>query len=204
MLYMVFEETQQQIRNFKYTKNVTKGLFFLLLGISSNFIGDTMGCQIQQLFTENTLVKQIIVFLTILFGIDLSDSSNKTLNLKEKLFVSGIVFVIFTILANMDYQFSLIAFSLITALYLVNEKVNDFIYKKVDKDEEIKDIKKNSYQELRKNISIILIATIIIGFTIYFTSKQQKFGKDFDIIKFIFGQSLCNFDNKLNAKIDFF
>lgn len=199
---MVFEETQQQIKNFKYTKNVTKGLFFLLLGISSNFIGDTMGCQIQQLFSENTLVKQIIVFLTILFGIDLSDSSNQSLNLKEKLTVSGIVFGMFTILANMDYQFSLVAFALITALYLVNEKVSEFVNE--NKVSDTKDLKKKSYEELRKNLSIILLLTIVVGFTIYFTSKQQKFGKNFDILKFIFGQSLCNFDNKLNANIDFF
>ena len=199
---MVFEETQQQIKNFKYTKNVTKGLFFLLLGISSNFIGDTMGCQIQQLFSENTLVKQIIVFLTILFGIDLSDSSNQSLNLKEKLTVSGIVFGMFTILANMDYQFSLVAFSLITALYLVNEKVSEFVNE--NKVSDTKDLKKKTYEELRKNLSIILLSTIVVGFTIYFTSKQQKFGKNFDILKFIFGQSLCDFDNKLSANIDFF
>ena len=39
-----------------------KGLFLLFLIVSGNFIGNTLSCQIQELFTYSMAVKEMLVF----------------------------------------------------------------------------------------------------------------------------------------------
>ena len=54
-----------------------KGLFLLFLIVSGNFIGNTLGCQIQDLFTNNMKVKEILVFLSIYFSSNFFNSFQK-------------------------------------------------------------------------------------------------------------------------------
>ena len=51
---------------------LTDGFFLLFLAVSGNFIAETLGCETQFLFSNNLIVKQIIVFLILFFTINLT------------------------------------------------------------------------------------------------------------------------------------
>lgn len=183
----------------KYSNNVTKGLFFLLLGISSNFIGDTMGCQVQKLFSESILFKQLIIFFTIFFGIDISDGDNLTL--KNKIEISCIVFILFTLIANMNIKFSIIGFGLVTILYLLNTYISQLKLELNSNDK-----LQNKYvkiTKLRKNLSLLFLGCIIVGVYYYYNLKKEEFGDDFSIGSFLFAQNSCRFNEELDFNINF-
>ena len=195
----MFSIIEKEFNKFKFTNNVIKGLFYLLLGISSNFIGDTMGCQVQQLFNKSVIFKQLIVYFTIFFGIDISDGKNLKLN--DKLKITSIVYILFTILANMNIKFSILAFSLITILYLLNTYISEL---KPESKDDIKANKKyNKIREIRKQISILLVSVICIGVYYYYRLKKEEFGDNFSIISFLFEQNNCKFNEKLDLNINF-
>ena len=195
----MFSIIEKEFNKFKFTNNVIKGLFYLLLGISSNFIGDTMGCQVQQLFNKSIIFKQLIVYFTIFFGIDISDGKNLKLN--DKLKITTIVYILFTILANMNIKFSILAFGLITILYLLNTYISEL---KPGRNDNIKANKKyNQIREIRKKISILLVSVICIGVYYYYRLKKEEFGDNFSIISFLFEQNNCKFNEKLDLNINF-
>lgn len=195
----MFSIIEKKFNTFKFTNNVIKGLFYLLLGISSNFIGDTMGCQVQQLFNKSVIFKQLIVYFTIFFGIDISDGKNLKLN--DKLKITTIVYILFTILANMNIKFSILAFGLITILYLLNTYISEL---KPGRNDNIKANKKyNQIREIRKKVSILLVFVICIGVYYYYRLKKEEFGDNFNIISFLFEQNNCKFNEKLDLNINF-
>ena len=195
----MFSIIGDEFNKFKYSSNVINALFFLLLGVSSNFIGDTMGCQVQQLFNSSIFFKQLIVFFTIFFGIDISDGKN--LKVMSKLKISAIVFILFTLLANMNIKFSIIIFSLITTLYILNTYISEL--KLTMKDSyEIKE-KYNKMINIRKQLGILFLAVIAVGVFFYYRLKKKEFGDEFDNISFLFAQNSCKFNEKLDLDIDF-
>ena len=50
------------------------------------------------------------------------------------------------------------------------------------------------YPELAEKVfMILLIIVLIAGFTDYLIYQKKEYGGDFNIVKFIFGKSVCNF-----------
>ena len=47
--------------------SIIKGIFLLILAISGNFIGETLGCKTQKMLRENMFAKQMVVYLIIYF-----------------------------------------------------------------------------------------------------------------------------------------
>ena len=195
----MFSIIGEKFNKFKYSSNVINAIFFLLLGISSNFIGDTMGCQVQQLFNTSIFFKQLIVFFTIFFGIDISDG--KKLKVMSKLKIAVIVFILFTLLANMNIKFSIIIFSLISILYILNSYISELELSMKDSNE-IKE-KYNKMKKIRKQLGILSLAVIVVGVSFYYRLKKKEFGDEFDNISFLFAQNSCRFNEELDLNIDF-
>ena len=93
-------------------------LFFLFLGVSSNYIGDTFSINLQKLFNDSLVFKQIIVILTIYFGLDLS--SDKSLNPFNSITASIYIYSFFTVISHIDYRISVTIMSLLSMLYFEN------------------------------------------------------------------------------------
>ena len=53
-----------------YNDEYIKGIFLLALGVSGNFVAETLGCQTQKLLTESMLAKQSVILMMIYFAID--------------------------------------------------------------------------------------------------------------------------------------
>ena len=166
--------------------DIIKGLLFLILAISGNFIAETLSCPIQKLLTENIYVKHIVTILILYFTtgiIQVNDSPLHPLTTLRICLMSYIIFLFFT---KMDIYFTFISFIIIIIIY-VNFRFFDY-YSKV-KPEKVDNIK--FHKKLNINLFIILYIVLIIGFFKYFFEIHQKKRNLIIMLNFLFGLKKC-------------
>ncbi len=168
------------------TGRILRGLFFLILSISSNYLGDTISCDLSSLFEKSMFAKQILIFLTIFFGIDLTQDE---ISPEEKLYHSFVIYLLYSLAVHMDYRLTIISFLLIGINYYTHMKLT--FYKKVNSKE-----KEDKYKFIKKNINYILIVIILFGFPNYLFDKYKIFKKQ--------NKSIFNFNSKKNNLLDLF
>lgn len=174
--------------------------FLFTLGIFSNFVGETVGCQIQKAFSHTVFHKYIIIFAMIYFT---TTFTNKKTESPFTHFKTSLIFFIFYILINrMNYQFSIVSLCLLGILYVIQQQIN---YEKsliedisnnttnnVNKNQAIKE-KTNTIErltQLHKVITFLLVMIILLGFSFYFM-KEKREHKNFSYITFLFGNVKC-------------
>ena len=161
-----------------------KGLFLLFLIVSGNFIGNTLSCQIQELFTYSMAVKELLVFLLIFFTLNVVD--NEKTSPINHLKVSVKIWLLYILLTKMDLKFSILVFTLLGSIYVINQHIE---YKKrlddITKEEE------ENYFKIMKIIEKIVIGLSIIGFVTYLMEKKKEYKNNFSIKKFLLGKRRC-------------
>jgi hypothetical protein len=170
------------------TGRILRGLFFLILSISSNYLGDTISCDLSSFFKKSIFAKQILIFLTIFFGIDLTQDE---ISPEEKLYHSFIIYLLYSLAVHMDYKLTIICFLLIGINYYIHMKLQ-FYKKKYSKE------KQNKYKNTKKIINYILIVLILFGFPSNFFIKFKEFKEQSESTFFL------NFNKKKNNLLDFF
>ena len=163
--------------------NSILGVFLLLLAVSGNFIAETLGCKVQKLLTNNMYAKNIIIILITYFSLGLSngdDAISPLENFKNALLIWS-AFIIFN---KMNLTFTLVAFGLLT-IKLVLFNYIEYYNKKgeTSKSDELK-----VYYNHLFNFNI---GVIIVGFILYFMKQYKDYGKNFNILKFLFGTLKC-------------
>lgn len=155
---MVFKSNKKESRVAGIKSNIyLNSLFFLFLGVSSNYIGDTLGSNLQKLFRDSLFFKQIIILITIYFGLDLS--SDKRLNPFSSIKATLLVYFIFTLIANLDYRISVSILFLLTLIYFEN----NYREYEVKFNKKMNQKKFDYLVSIRRNIIILIIALVIIG-----------------------------------------
>ena len=144
----------------------SNSLHFLVLAISSNYLGNTFGCQLQKILNESLLSQQIMIFITIYFGLDFSGDSN--LNPINSLTTALYIHIFYLIFTHIDYRLTAISFGLLTAIYYINKSIKYYYDpKKPDKTKKLINIK--------KNMLIALFSIVIIGFIIQFNTRYNEY-----------------------------
>jgi predicted ferric reductase len=160
--------------------NGGKYLFILYLVISGNYLGNLFGCRVQDLFTNNMLVKHLLGFLTFYFFITVADSSNKY-TLRNKFLISITVYLIFILSTKIHYKawyVMIISLALVYILHLLKDEKDD-----PEKQEQIK--------QAESFLVVIAAIVIVLGFIYYIGEKKIEYGKDFNLIQFILGAPSC-------------
>jgi hypothetical protein len=160
------------------------GVFLLLLAISGNFIAETLGCQTQKLLTNNMYVKHFMTFMILYFTINLSNSHNHPY---ENFKVSLSIWVLFILFTRMHLELTIVVFLLLSVLYIIDVYISHYTYQKNKDNTHMIDKLKNTYNHLKK----LLFILIIIGFILYFIDKRKEYSKDWNTMKFIFGNKSC-------------
>ena len=179
---------------------IPKGLLLVFLGISGNFLAQTMGCRFQELLTNNMFAKSLFVFFIIYFTVNFTASVSTS---PTKLFVlSVLVWLFFVLLSKNNLVFTLIVLVLLIILFTINNYID---YYKNLLANETDENKKKKYSELiykldkaYLDIELGTITLLVIGFVVYFEQKYKEYkNKDggFELIKFIFGKVSCRNTN---------
>ena len=159
-----------------------KGLFLLVLAITGNFIGETLGCKTQKLLTNNMMLKQIFIVFMIFFALSFtsSDILKPTVHIKKAM----IVWIFYILFTKMNLNFTILAFLLLLAIYILGEYKT---YYKSTNNKKMMD-KIEHYKQLLSKCVIILV---VLGFVIYFMKQYQDHKNDFSALKYLFGVKNC-------------
>jgi heme/copper-type cytochrome/quinol oxidase subunit 2 len=169
------------------TTKYTKGLFLLILTISGNFMGETLGCKTRKLLTENIYAKYLVTLFVIFFAVDFTDDKN--LSPLDNFISAFKIFIMFIIFTRMSLPFTIVAFLGVVSLYVINQYID---YYEIDKEKNKEIIHK--LKRVNNILLYIIIFIIIIGFLLYTYKQYKDHKKDFSILKFIFGVLHCKND----------
>ena len=162
----------------KSVANSTPFLFIISATILTNFIGDTVGCKIQNIFSNNILLKYIIILFVIYTTITIIDkNTTPTEHLIKSIYIL-ILFILFT--KNTLRMTILIGFFMIL-LFIVEDYIN--YYKNIKKSKNIEKLNKIS-----QYIKYIILFCVIFGHIMYILKQKKHFGIKFDIFKLYKGK----------------
>lgn len=161
-----------------------KGIFLLVLGVSGNFVAETLGCKTQKLLTENMIAKQFVIFMMIYFAIDFGSSSSQSPI--QNIGISSIIFILFIMFTKMNIPFTIAAFLLLITVYILNNYIDYFKNKK-------KHYKlRKELASIKNKLYYVIIIIIFVGFSLYFYKQYQVHNNNWETIKFLFGTNVCD------------
>ncbi len=178
----------------KYNTTMLKSILLLILAITSNFLGNTLGCQLQYVMVNNMYVKHLFVVLIIYISINVSSPDEHPMMLIGKSVFLWACYVIFT---RQDINFVGISGTLFLLAYVCDTFVN--YYKNKENIVENKETEKgqleglaNKLATLRNILLATAILTVLCGFAFYFAYQYREYGPQFSYLLFIFGKPVCS------------
>ena len=161
--------------------DLTPLLFILIATILTNFVGDTLGCKFQKIFTFNIFFKHVVIIFLIYSIISVM---NKDLDPKIHMIKSLGLWILFILYIKNTFRITIILSVLMIILFIIDnyksyylKKNNHDLYKQFDK-----------YSSFVKT----LIFVLLIAGHIYYIIKTKKIkGDNFDLFKLYKGTS-CN------------
>tara|TARA_B100000900_G_scaffold246326_1_gene209529 strand:- start:3961 stop:4560 length:600 start_codon:yes stop_codon:yes gene_type:complete len=179
-----------------YSVRLINGMFFLILIISSNFVGDILNCKIQRNIMNNIYVKHLVAFL-ILYFLNSNLFTEKD-HPADRLKNCIILYIIFIIIMRLNLIFTIIIICLLFTIHLIHEH---YLYYR-NNPEKVKDY--NMVIKLHifiRVISLLTLITAFIGLVINYYERKKEYGSNFRIKNFILGNLKCdNLDKKIHFK----
>lgn len=161
--------------------------FLFTLGIFGNYVGDTIGCQLQKAFSHTVVHKYMIIFAMIYFTLNFT--SKEIQSPITHLQTSLLLFMFYIFINRMNYTFSMISLGLLALLYIINHQIEYLKSIKNDTPQHTKELQ--MYQTIHQGLTYGVITLILIGFSLYFI-KQKREHKAFSLSTFIFGKVKCD------------
>lgn len=179
-----------------YSIKLINGAFFLLLIISSGFVGDILNCKYQRLVINNIYIKHLVAFFTLYFlNSNLFSDNDHPMN---NLYNCIVLYIIFIIIMRLNITFTGIVLVLIFIIHLLH---NHYVFYKnnPDKSKDYNLIIKLHY--FIRVISIITLTIAIIGLVININNRKKEYGKNFKLSNFFLGNLKCeNLEKKVILK----
>lgn len=169
-----------------FVKNITKGIFLLILAVSGGFISEILGCRSQKLLSENMILKHLILLTILYFAFDFVKSESEI----HPSYVFGysiIAYVLFIMYTKMNIYFTIIVFILFLVIHVNQNLINYYSTGKNKNYERLK-----YYKQLRTFFVFSILILIITGFINYALFQYNDKKANWSTIDFIFGIPKCN------------
>jgi hypothetical protein len=179
----------------EYKSKLLKSVFLIILAVSGNFVGNTLGCQTQSLLTSNMYVKNILLLFIIYFTISFTDDDKN--NPVDMLINSFYIWLLFILFTKQKITTTIILFILFFISYFLNnyityyERIINENKDNIEHNKKLNNIIKK-LEKIKNFIYIIELIILICGFLYYLCYQYNEYNKDFNFIKFIFGKPNCD------------
>lgn len=168
--------------DFNLDISIIKSLFLLVLVISGNYVGELLGCKVRNILHNNVYVKHFTLFSLIYFTLGLVGDNKKHpyTVLKETIEI----YILYIILSKTNYYVTGIILLLLFIMYNIDE-YQEYM------DENKKEYDKEKYDNIKDNITKLILMLLIFGFIYYLYDKKKEYKNKFKFKKFIFGNVEC-------------
>lgn len=175
---------------FKFNPNLLKSILLLVLAVSGNFVGNTLGCKTQFHMTNNMYIKHMLLIFIIFFTLNYTttENENPTKHILRALMIWGC----FLLFSKQNITFTAISAGIFIVTYVIDTFSN--YYDKKSENQNNKDDHKKTSKLLSKIKDYSFkagILIIVIGFSLYSIEKYKEYGKQFNALTFIFGKTTC-------------
>lgn len=147
-------------------------LFILYLIISGNYIGELLGCRLQETFSEIAYVKHIIAFLSLYYFVNLTTSED--LDPVKVLIKSAAMYSVFIISRNVSFGYTLIYLLCMIVIKFL-EDYKTFHYKSVTEEEDNKNLEK--IENIQQLLTGVIYLVIFVGFLRYTLEHRRNIKK---------------------------
>lgn len=173
------------------SSNILKALLLLILGLSSNFLASTLGCQFQK-FLKHRYIKELILICLIYFTIDFTQYESRIIHPFKNLIISIGIWCFFLSFTHLDLVPSLLVLSLIMTLYYIHS-LREYYSKLLKTNNNNNDIliKDKKLEKVEGILTKIIIGICIIFSFKYLIEKKREYKDKFRLHKFIFGVNKC-------------
>ena len=149
---------------------VEKGILILILVVAGNFISEVLGCNLQNILTNNLLAKHILTFLILFVTVDFSNKDDEV-SLLNKLILCIQVYVGFLMFNKMTGLITYIVLFLLLLFFLINTRISNLITKKnnINKEEDVPNL------VLGRDILVkVIICLVFFGFLSYSILREKN------------------------------
>ena len=160
-------------------------LFILYLIISGNYIGELLGCRLQEAFSEIAYVKHIIAFLSLYYFVNLTTPED--LDPVKVLIKSAAMYSVFIVSRNVSLGYTLI-FLLCMILIKFMEDYKTFHYKSVTEEEDSVNVER--IEKTQQLLTGVVYLVILVGFLKY-TLEHRKNIKKWSWKTYILGADIA-------------
>jgi len=179
---------------FSYNPNLLKSVLLLVLAVSGNFVGNTLGCKTQYHMTNNMYIKHALLIFITFFTLNYTASENE--NPTRHIVRAFAIWACYLLFTKQNITFTGISAGILVLTYII-DTFSSYYEKKL----ETKDLNENYVKDNKQKVELLNtiksysfkagIITILIGFGLYLREKYVEYGNSFDILKFIFGKTTC-------------
>lgn len=159
---------------------ITTSALLLLVGVSGGFVGDTMNCDVRRMFRESMLVRHLLIFALLFYGICVF--TDKPYD--EAIGLAAVAWALFILFNRQGRTATIISLLLIVALYVISREVDraDTNLDGVD------------WEQWREIGTYVLLGVIGLGaginmFTDY--TKKRDSAEKFDAFRFFVEDPAC-------------
>ena len=167
-------------------------VMMLFIGITSSYFSQLLGCKTQKLMLSNIYLNHLMEFISLYLTVSMSTQTPES---PLKSLVSTLKYYLFFMMfTKMNIYFTVFSFCLMFAVTLIKNYISYLLYKDTNNEKEEEKLTKllNKLHNLNNILILIILATIITGFILYFIKKKQEYGKDWSLMRFIFGYTGCS------------
>jgi Ca2+/Na+ antiporter len=176
---------------------ITLPVFAFYLIVFCNFVKETVGCRLSEVLETNMYAKHFVAILLLFFLVILADPNNDMeRNILYYMGITILIYILYIITTRVSFPIMIAILLMLTVLYIL-----DKIAQK--KKEQGKEEQYKNYRLVQLILFIIIFATSIVGFILYFIEKYREYGKNFRILQFIIGNPICKKYTPKKARIIF-
>jgi len=155
-------------------------IFYII--VYFNFVGELIGCSLQNQLHNNYLLKHIIGVMGMYMFLNITKSHQPPI---KSLLISIPMYLLFLMNTRGDYHYIIINFVLLFIIYYIDSiRIYNFEYKIID------DTKNKLYIKIEKILFIIVIIISIIGFINHYYNIINKHKYKWSWNKFLSGKHI--------------
>lgn len=178
----------------EYNPNLLKSVLLLVLAVSGNFVGNTLGCQTQNIMTNNMYLKHALIVFITFFTLNYTAEENE--NPTKQMTRAVGIWLCYLLFTKQNLMFTSLSAGLLCAAYVIDSfsKYYQTILDSKKSTLEITNELQSKVDSLNQNKNYAFNAGILViglGFVLYMRDKYNEYGSNFNLLTFIFGKTNC-------------
>jgi ABC-type multidrug transport system fused ATPase/permease subunit len=182
----------------------TKSLLLFYLLISSNYLPDIFGCNLQYYLKNNWMIKNLVAIMILYVFVISVNGKGANVSIFKQILLTLSIFIWFYLSRDMNIIFLLILFILFFIMWIIYTRIEKIKNEKKQKNDLLEDkFKIDRLQNINLRIFYISIIITIIGLICFVGEHKFKYN-NISYYKLFISRQYCKFEPNIYSIGDIF